>query len=183
MSLYTEEYKLTGNTALMSLMYRWDSATLDTCEGDVTKLSAELRAVRNGLIELDETCWLSEPFLVHKFLTSLGPSFEEFLTVFYIQREIIPLRNEDNVITKAAVTFDEAVTAAQSVQVRQRLRKADIDRLAAFDKGSRCTHCGGNHPPPKCFMKFPNLAPKGYFEKRSLRKQKRDRLKKEKRNP
>ncbi|KAI1181533.1 hypothetical protein F5B17DRAFT_436675, partial [Nemania serpens] len=169
-----QEFKPRGSAAFQSLIQDWDSATLGTCDHDVTKLAAKLRTTRDDLLLLDETCTIAEPLLINKFLTSLGPTFDVFLTAFYQQYLLVPERDNQGTITKEAVTFDEAVMAAQREQQSQKLREGNISLLLAPQ--TKCSHCRKNHPTDKCYSKFPHLAPKGWHDmvkERRARKEER----------
>ncbi|KAH7394706.1 hypothetical protein BKA66DRAFT_381829, partial [Pyrenochaeta sp. MPI-SDFR-AT-0127] len=63
-----------------------------------------------------ETCKISEPHFVNRFLTGLGDNYNVFLASFYQNNRLIPERDAQNVITKDAVTFDEAVIAAEKAE-------------------------------------------------------------------
>ncbi|KAI1097146.1 hypothetical protein F4804DRAFT_352342, partial [Jackrogersella minutella] len=149
----------------------WSNTNLST-EGTVTALSTQLRQIQTDFGKLDKTCVINEPHLIHKFLFSLGPDYNTFLSSFSQHHSIIPERGPDDQITKNAVTFDEAIRAAQheEQQLEHQKSQDNTKALAAFRNNKRkdppvCTHCSKagrrmtRHESDKCFYEHPELVP------------------------
>ena len=138
----------------------------------------KLREARTEIIELDPDCMISEISLVSKFLTGLGPDYDIFLTSFHQKHSLLPERDEKNEITKAAVTFDEAIQAAEREEQNMKGREDNKTALLAISQNTQkikgCEHCHKPyHTKDECWRLHPGLGRKHHEEKYRERKRKR----------
>jgi hypothetical protein len=178
-----KRFRPTGSAVFQHLDRRYHELSLDGCSG-ISDFAEKLREARTELLELDSTCTIGEPHFVNKFLTGLGSNFDVFLTSFYQTHSLIPERHGENEITVKAVTFEEAVMAAEKEEQSLKIRDEKVAYLANGGRGGSgngdakevpwCTHCRkAFHTRESCFALHPNLK-KAHEEKRSERKQKRN---------
>lgn len=80
----------------------------------------KLCKAKNKLLKLDASCKISKPHFIHKFLSSLGPSFDIFYATFSQTHLLLPIKATDRTISTAAMTFDKTVIAAK--KEKQRLK-------------------------------------------------------------
>jgi hypothetical protein len=104
-------FKPQNSIAFLELDNEYRGLTLDKCI-NITDYAEKLTIVRKELEQLDALCYISEPIFVNKFLTGLGSNYDHFSSAFYTTHNLLPERQGDK-ITKAAVTIDEAVMAAE----------------------------------------------------------------------
>ena len=78
----------------------------------------KLRKAKNELLPLHSSCKIGEPHFIHKFLSSLGPSFDIFYGTFSQTLSLLPIKATDETVNTAAVTFDETVIAAKKEEQR-----------------------------------------------------------------
>lgn len=83
----------------------------------------KLREAKNKLLKFDASYKISEPHFIHKFLSSLGPSFDIFRTTFSQTHSLLPIKAADGIASTAAVTFDETVMTAEKKE--QRLKQQE----------------------------------------------------------
>jgi hypothetical protein len=168
-----------GSAIFQQLDQNYTGLTLEQCKS-VSEFAEKLRTARNEIHLLDETCKISEPHFVNKFLTGLGDSYNVFLTSFYQNNRLIPERDAQNVIIKDAVTFDEAVIAAEKEEQRQRFRERNREETALVAQRRPelyCPHCGKNsHTRDECWELYPELKARAMAE-RASRRRKREELK------
>ncbi|PVH90526.1 hypothetical protein DM02DRAFT_547631, partial [Periconia macrospinosa] len=135
-----------GSAIFQQLDQNCTGLTLEQCKS-VSEFAEKLRTARNEIHLLDESCKISEPHFVNRFLTGLGDSYNVFLTSFYQNNRLIPERDAQNVITKDAVTFDEAVIAAEKEEQRQRFSERSREETALVAQRRPqiyCHECGKN---------------------------------------
>lgn len=124
-------FRPTGSAVFSSLDRRYQELTLSDCE-NVMDFAEKLRQARNELLKLDATCKIGDPHFVHKFLNDLGPCFEIFLTTFNQTHSLIPLAASENQLAIRAVTFDEAVMAADKEEKRMMAVEDQSSKTVAF---------------------------------------------------
>ena len=174
-----------GSAIFQQLDFNYLDLSLEKCKG-ISEFAEKLREARNEIQDLDETCKISEPHFVNKFLTGLGPAYSIFLTSFYQTHRLIPERDSKGEITKEAVTFDDAVIAAekeeQAQQFTERNKEATV-LLAHAQTGTRvCGHCHKTgHLREKCWRLYPDER-KVFDERRRFQKKRREGIKQRKRD-
>ena len=172
-----------GSAIFQQLDFNYLDLSLDKCKG-VSEFAEKLREARNEIQDLDKTCKISEPHFVNKFLTGLGPAYSIFLTSFYQTHRLVPERDSDGAITKEAVTFDDAVMAAekeeQAQQFTERNKEANV-LLAHIQAGTRvCDHCRKRgHLRENCWRLYPDEK-KAYEERKRLHRKRREQIKQKK---
>lgn len=124
-------FRPTGSTVFSSLDRRYQKLTLFDCE-NVMASAEKLRQARNELLELDANCKIGDPHFVRKFLSGLGPRFDIFLTTFNQTHSLIPLASADDQVEVRAVTFDEAVMAADKEEKRMTAVEDQSNKTVAF---------------------------------------------------
>ncbi|PVI00065.1 hypothetical protein DM02DRAFT_527827, partial [Periconia macrospinosa] len=168
-----------GSAIFQQLDQNYTSLTLDQCKS-VSEFAEKLRTARNEIHLLDETCKISEPHFVNRFLTGLGDNYNVFLTSFYQSNRLIPERDAQNGITKDAVTFDEAVIAAEKEEQRQRFSEKNKEEAALIAQRRplpHCSECGKvGHTRDQCWELHPELKAPALAEK-AARRRKRGELK------
>jgi hypothetical protein len=168
-----------GSAIFQQLNQNYTDLTLEQCKS-VSEFAEKLRTARNEIHLLDKTCKISEPHFVNKFLTGLGDGYNMFLTSFYQNNLLIPERDTEDTITKEAVTFDDAVIAAEKEEQRQRFEEQSKEGAALVAQQRQqlhCTHCGrNNHTRNTCWELHPELKMQAIAE-RASRRRKREELK------
>jgi len=172
-----------GSAVFQQLMANYTDLTLEKCKC-ISQFAEKLREARNEIQELDATCTISEPQFVHQFLTGLSFSYAVFLTSFYQTNHLIPQRSVDGVIVKAAVTFDDAVIAAekeeQAQQFAERAERANQNTALisyARSPARQCSHCHKTgHTHKDCWTLHPDQK-QSFDERRRQQRKKRDEIK------
>lgn len=130
----------------------------------------KLRKAKNELLELDASCKIGEPHFIHKFLSSLGPSFDIFRATFSQTQSLLPIKATDGTVSTAAVTFDETVIAAEKEEQRLKQQETEATKPILISSshppaGNQttitvpyCTHCKKNyHSIDDCWVLHPEL--------------------------
>lgn len=173
-------FRPTGSAVFISLDREYHELTLSHCTG-VMDYAERLRKAKNELLELDASCKIGEPHFVHKFLSGLGSGFEIFLATFSQTHSLIPTAAGDGNAAITAVTFDEAVMAAEKEE--QRMKQAEAPKTAYIGAkvGTKtnpdqvtlnvpyCTHCRKNyHTAADCWELHSELKKQPGDKKRRL---------------
>lgn len=175
-----EKYQPSGSAIFQKLDREYQELTLAHCKG-VTDFSNKLREARDAIELLDKSCGIKEPHFINKFLRGLGPPWDIWLTSFNIGHPLLPSKNSAGEITRKAVSFEEAVMAAEEEEqsrVNEEVTKTALismttsgDRKTIEDSG--CTHCGKlYHTAANCFELRPDLK-KAFEEKKRKRREKK----------
>ena len=175
LKLLKQRFQPKGSAIFQQLDANFSTLTLAQCN-NVSEFAERLRKARSEIQQLHTTCTISEPHFVNRFLSGLGPSYTSFLTTFYQVYSLIPETRSDGTIQKAAVTFDEAVIAAEKEEQAHRLAENTPSMaLAAINnnKGQgnqkprkQCSHCNQKgHEQDGCWHLYPEKR-KAYQEKR-----------------
>ena len=152
------------------------------------KFASRLREL-NAEMELihAESKWPTS-HVVQKFLDGLGSDFDLWLTTWEPNNTPIDETNSQNVVTRTAVTLEQATDAAVEFETAQKQRETGAGLLAqraalfaqrspgqGFNppkgtsnkrKKTKCRHCKGNHPDDECYYKYPEKRPAGWNEQR-----------------
>ena len=120
---------------------------------------------------------ISKISLVNKFLTGLSPDYNIFLTSFHQKHSLLPEQNKKNEITKAAVTFNEAVQAVERKEQNMKGWEDNKTALLAISQNTQktkgCEHCHRlYHTKDECWKLYPDLGRKHHEEKNRERKRK-----------
>ena len=169
-------FRPTGSAVFVSLDREYHELTLADCTG-VMDYAERLRKAKNELLELDSSCKIGEPHFVHKFLSGLGNGYEIFLATFNQTHSLIKTTAADGVAAVKAVTFDEAVMAAEKEE--QRMKHQEEPKSAYIGTGTKanpdqvtlnvpyCTHCHKNyHTATDCWALHPELKKQSNNKKR-----------------
>ncbi|KAI8395922.1 hypothetical protein FOFC_21452 [Fusarium oxysporum] len=170
-------------TEMFKLDRRYNSLTLDQCSG-VMNFAERLREAQSELLQLDETCKIGRPQFINKFLTGLGPEYEVFLTAFYQNHNLLPERGPNGEVTKPAVTFEIALSAAEQEEMNLQQREKDkIQQTALLARAhsnrkdrtiQTCDHCNKpGHTKAGCFGLHPDLLEE-FRKKRTFRNERRE---------
>lgn len=73
----------------------------------------KLCKVKNKLLELDVSYKIGKSYFIHKFLNSLGPSFDIFCAIFNQIYSLLLIKTTDETVNTAAVMFDKTVMVAK----------------------------------------------------------------------
>lgn len=111
-------YTPKGSAIFQALDLKFQSLSLADCR-DITHFSEKLNAFRNDLHALSDECKISGPHFINKFITSLGPSYDTLCRNFYQNHKLLSEKSADGITTKA-VTFEEAVMAAEMEEQAQK---------------------------------------------------------------
>ncbi|KAJ6201941.1 hypothetical protein J3E72DRAFT_146218, partial [Bipolaris maydis] len=154
-------YRPTGSAVFQSLHQTYKQLTLDSCNQSISEYAERLRTAKVDLEALDTDCKVPQPFFVDQFLSGLTNEYTTFLATFHQTHSLITQRDDKgNVITKA-VTFDEAVMAAERFeQGLKAIGQKEIALVARVTPRRRgpCSHCGHRgHHDTACFLKHPHL--------------------------
>ncbi|EAA30891.1 hypothetical protein GE21DRAFT_8656 [Neurospora crassa] len=169
-----------GSAIFQQLDRNYSLLTLDQCK-DVSDFAARLRKARNEIHELDQDCRIGECFFVNKFLSGLTPNYSTFLTAFYQTHRLIPERDNAGIVTQKAVTFNEAVIAAEKEEQSQQLTDKTIPgTFAAVRNGQQqYTHYARTrHEKESCWKLHPELRVE-FYKTRDEREKKRKKVKEE----
>ncbi len=160
-------FRPTGSAVFVSFDREYHELTLANCNG-VMDYAKRLRKAKNELFELDSSCKIGEPHLVHKFLSGLSNGYEIFLVTFNQTNSLIETTEADGVAAVKAVTFDEAVMAAEKEE--QRMKHQEEPKSAYIGTGAKanpdqvtlnvpyCTHCHKYyHTATDCWALHPEL--------------------------
>ena len=143
-------FRPTGSAVFVSLDREYHEVTLADCTG-VMDYAKKLRKAKNKLLKLDSSCKIGEPHFVHKFLSGLSTRYEIFLATFSQTHSLIGTTAADGIAAVTAVTFDEAVMAAEKEE--QRMKHQEEPKSAYIGTGTKtnpdqvtlnvayCTHC------------------------------------------
>ncbi|KAK2922999.1 Ribonuclease H superfamily [Fusarium oxysporum f. sp. vasinfectum] len=178
-----QHFKPKGSSVFHDLQQKFDRLTLGNCE-NVSDFSRQLRKSRDQVLQLDETSQIGQPQLIDKFLNGLGPKYQVFLTAFLQSHSLLPERNLEGIVTKAATTIEEATRAAEQEEHSQRMQQQDQDQetikhaamVAAFKEQNftSCSYCKKlGHTSDACWLLHPELK-KRLNDKRFRRKQRQD---------
>ena len=178
-----KRFRPTGSAIFQHLDRRYHELTLAECKG-VSDFAENLREARNELLELDKTCVIGEPHFVNKFLAGLGPDYDIFLTSFYQTHSLIPEWGEGEHLAVQAVTFEEAVMAAEREEQSQKVREektAFLARRGGEEKEEpRCSHCNkAFHTKETCWILHPEKK-KAYDDRKKKRASQKKKLNKKK---
>ncbi|KAI0196846.1 hypothetical protein EV127DRAFT_329906, partial [Xylaria flabelliformis] len=110
--LIEEKFRPTGSSAFQDLLFKWENTTLAT-EGTVTALAAKLRSIRSDLKELDESCYLGEPFLMMRFFSALGEDYAAFVSTFLQTNHLITVKKSTGGKLVRGTNFQMALMKAQ----------------------------------------------------------------------
>jgi hypothetical protein len=122
-------YRPTGSAVFQSLNYTYRNLRLAECKG-VSNFAERLKRARDDIQALDQDAIIGEPHFVDHFLNGLGDRYATFLEIFYQGHSLISDRNAEGVVQKKAVSFDEAVMAAERQE--QALVMADSKEVVAL---------------------------------------------------
>lgn len=115
----------------------------------------KLQKAKNELLELNSSCKIGEPHFVDKFLSGLSTGYQIFIATFSQTHSLIGTTAADGVAAVAAVTFDEAVMAAEKEE--QRMKHQEEPKSAYIGTRTKtnsdqvtlnvpyCTHCHKNY--------------------------------------
>ncbi len=173
-------FRATGSAVFFFLDREYHELTLADCTG-VMDYSEKLRKAKNELLELDSSCKIGEPHFVHKFLSGLGTGYKIFLATFSQTHSLIGATAADGFAVVGAVTFDEAVMAAEKEE--QRMKHQEEPESAYIGIGTKtnpdqvtlnvpyCTHCHKNyHTATDCWALHPDLKKQSNNKKRRFNK-------------
>lgn len=148
-------YKPVGSAVFQDLDRKYTTLTLGDCSS-VADFAHKLRELHEELLQLDKSIQIGTPNLINKFLTGLGDDYRNFLSIFYQSNRLLPERSGDQV-TKAAVTYEEAVMAAEQEELSQKQQTPSV-ALAGVRQRPYCQHCHKpGHIKDKCFHLHPEL--------------------------
>ncbi|KAI8397508.1 hypothetical protein FOFC_20780 [Fusarium oxysporum] len=178
-----KRFKPKGSAVFQELDRRYNTLTLDQCSG-VMNFAERLREAQSELLQLDETCKIGRPQFINKFLTGLGPEYEVFLTAFYQNHNLLPERGPNGEVTKPAVTFEIALSAAEQEEMNLQQREKDkIQQTALLARAhsnrkdrtiQTCDHCNKpGHTKAGCFGLHPDLLEE-FRKKRTFRNERRE---------
>ncbi|KAJ3454581.1 hypothetical protein MRS44_013181 [Fusarium solani] len=178
-----QHFKPKGSSVFHDLQQKFDWLTLDNCES-VSDFSRQLQKTRDQILQLDETSQIGQPQLIDKFLNGLGPKYQVFLTAFLQSHSLLPERNLEGIIIKAATTIEEATRAAEQEEHSQRMQQQNQDQeaikhaaMVAAIREQNFTTCSGckklGHTSDACWLLHPELK-KRLNDKRFRRKQRQD---------
>ena len=74
-------FRPSGSAVFTALDREYNELSLSDCN-NIMDFAEKLRKAKNELLELDASCKIGEPHFIHKFLSSLGPSFDIFRATF-----------------------------------------------------------------------------------------------------
>lgn len=125
----------------------------------------------------DASCKIGEPHFVHKFLSGLGFGYEIFLATFSQTNSLIATKAGDGFAAITAVTFVEAVIAAEKEEQRMKHpeepRSAYVGTASATNSNQTtlnvpyCTHCHKKyHTAADCWALQPKLKRQSNNKKR-----------------
>ncbi|KAJ3454187.1 hypothetical protein MRS44_018081 [Fusarium solani] len=178
-----QHFKPKGSSVFHDLQQKFDRLTLDNCES-VSDFSRQLQKTRDQILQLDETSQIGQPQLIDKFLNGLGPKYQVFLTAFLQSHSLLPERNLEGIIIKAATTIEEATRAAEQEEHSQRMQQQNQDQeaikhaaMVAAIREQNFTTCSGckklGHTSDACWLLHPELK-RRLNDKRFRRKQRQD---------
>lgn len=73
----------------------------------------KLCKAKNKLLKLDTSCKIGKPHFIHKFLNSLGPSFDIFYATFSQSHSLLSIKVADRIASIVVVTLNKTVMAAK----------------------------------------------------------------------
>ena len=105
-------FQPSGSAVFTAFDYEYNKLSLSDCN-NVIDFAEKLCKAKNKLLKLDTFCKIGKPHFIHKFLSSLGPSFDIFCTIFSQTHSLLPIKAADKIASTAAITFDKTVMAAK----------------------------------------------------------------------
>lgn len=164
MAALRERFRPTGSAVFQNLHQAYRMLTLANCKGRISVFAERLRTAKAELESLDSSVAIAEPFFVDHFLSGLTPEYSTFLATFHQTHSLIAEKDGNGGTTKAAVTFNQAVTAAerfeQGLQSLDRPREIGLvaRQSGSLKPGTPCTVCGkAYHTANECWQKYPHL--------------------------
>ena len=175
-------YTPKGSAIFQALDLKYQSLSLADCK-DINHFSEQLKAFRNELHALSDECKISGPHFINKFITSLGPSYDNFCRNFYQNHKLLSEKCADGTTIKA-VTFEEAVMAAEMEEQAWKNNQQITALVTHQVQGSRsskfCSHCvalgeyGKGHTKHECWKLHPEKKTT-YDARRRARRNQKDR--------
>ncbi|OBS17106.1 hypothetical protein FPOA_12383 [Fusarium poae] len=159
------QFEPKGSVEFTDLARKWRETSLNQFD-NVSAFGQEIRDIAAGFARLSSECKLSEPHIVDKFLTSLGPTYDTFLTVFYQNHDIVSSYIGDS-ISKKGVTLNDALRLAEQEERRQKqqddnkaTQTALLARRGNFRHNTRpripCKICNRTgHKEEDCWIRHP----------------------------
>lgn len=107
------KYRPRGTRGYRETLDRLRKLTLATCSS-IADFANKIQVIQEELAEMDpEYAELQVPQLVDHFLFGLGAEYNTFVSGFVQDHLILPERDDSNIITRHAVTLDQAKRAAE----------------------------------------------------------------------
>ncbi|KAF0639715.1 hypothetical protein FPSE5266_01344 [Fusarium pseudograminearum] len=160
------QFEPKGSVEFTDLARKWRDTSLSQFD-NVSAFGQEIRDIAAGFARLSQECKLTEPHIVDKFLTSLGPTYDTFLTVFYQNHDIVSTYTRTT-ITKPGVTLNDALRLAEQEERRQKQQNENkttqtalLARRGNFRHNSRprfppCRYCNKTgHKEDDCWVRHP----------------------------
>ncbi|KAE8832648.1 hypothetical protein PTNB73_10323 [Pyrenophora teres f. teres] len=145
----------------------YKNTTLDNCKGTISDFAERLRTAKAELEALDSDVTIAEPFFVDHFLGGLNENYASFLATFHQTHSLIAQRGTDDVIQKAAASFEEAVQAAERFEqgLKGLAAAKDFGLIAQgsqptnqYKRKGPCSFCRHpGHDATDCYKKHPHL--------------------------
>ncbi len=113
-----------GSAVFTALDREYNKLSLSDCN-NIMDFAEKLRKAKKELLYLDTSCKIGKPHFIHRFLSSLGPSFDIFRATISQTQCLLPIKVTDGTVNTAAVTFDETVMTAEKEE--QRLKQQETE--------------------------------------------------------
>ncbi len=149
-------FRRSGIAVFTALDREYNELSLSNCN-NIMDFAEKLRKAKNELLQLDASCKIGESHFIHKFLSSLGPSFDIFCATFSQTQSLLPIKATDGTVSTAAVTFDKTVMAAEKEEQQLKQKETEANKLILISSslpqaGNQttitvpyCTHCKKNY--------------------------------------
>ncbi|KAK1918672.1 hypothetical protein P3342_001721 [Pyrenophora teres f. teres] len=160
-------FRPTGSAVFQNLHQEYKNTTLDNCKGTISDFAERLRTAKAELEALDSDVTIAEPFFVDHFLSGLNENYASFLATFHQTHSLIAQRGTDDVVQKAAASFEEAVQAAERFEqgLKGLAAAKDFGLIAQgsqptnqYKRKGPCSFCRHpGHDATDCYKKHPHL--------------------------
>lgn len=88
-------FRPSGSAVFTALDREYNELSLSDFN-NVMDFAEKFRKAKNELLELDSSCKIGEPHFIHKFLSSLGPSFDIFCATFSQTHSLLPIKTNSS---------------------------------------------------------------------------------------
>lgn len=111
---------VSGSKVFIALHGKYNKLSLGNCN-KVLNFVEKVCQAKNNLLELDVSCKIGKPHIIHKLLSILDPSFNIFSVNFSQTYYLLPIITADRIVSIVAITFEKTIIVI--VKKEQKLKQ------------------------------------------------------------